>query len=430
MSLKKTVFSCWALLLLLSCSQKQQGAPQVDPRAVGTDYSLTLLESFEITSGLRYEKFSQARLGVILHVLTLDRDKKGLTIEASFADDICPNPAPDGTNNGKKLRETLSENVARRIAEGHQVLAGINGDYYETRGGFPLSPHIEHGEPYFINNPFELSREPHFVNGFTLFEDGTISFDERKVSLAARFGEVTLPVYSVNDTIVALHPKSRAAAYQSANLYTFRFKEQPFPSMKNKVGTRAKFIVLRTPSGLKVNEGEIHCEVLRVVDGRSGTLTQAPFVTDRRDVVLQLSGSAADRFTPSVGDQMGLTVQMSIGGVVKPIAAHIGGKYLMLKDGQTGDGADDPHAPAPTPMIGATRDGRVVKLFCITGKVMFNVYPILASKLGLDNALKLDGGGSTEMWILKEGKGTIVSPSTDSRGIERSNMNYFHVCQL
>ena len=431
-----TMFLLPALLLAggISCEKKPSNEGQIDPRTlIGGDFTLEQKESFDVVSGVKYTKYLQDRLGATVHVLSLDMESGGFAVEASFADGICPNPCDESANNGKKLRETLSENIARRTASGENIVAGINGDYYSTLGGFPLSCHIEDGEPVFVNNPYELSREPFFVYGLSIYKDGTFRFGERKVSMSASFGGKTVSVYSVNDTIVALHPKSRAAAYKGANIYTYRFREQPFaskPSIVNKIGTQAKFIVARTRDGLKINEGEQEAEVLQVLDGIHGSLTKAPYVSDPRDFVLQLTGNSADALTPVPGDRISVKLEMSLNGEVKPIAAHMGGKYLYVKDGKAGTGTDDPHAPAHTSVFGCDKEGRHLMLVCIAGSMSFYDHYKICLELGMYQALKVDGGGSTEMWVKKNGNGTIICPSTDSRGNERSNMNYLLVRQL
>ena len=49
-------------------------------------------------------------------------------------------------------------------------------------------------------------------------------------------------------------------------------------------------------------------------------------------------------------------------------------------------------------------------------------------ELGMYNAVRMDGGGSTSMWINRgSDEGELVCKSCDSKGNERSCMNYLHV---
>ena len=63
-----------------------------------------------------------------------------------MADELCLNPnANNNSNNGKKLRETLSETCTRRRAEGRNIVAGINTGFFNSHDGFPRGFHIEYG---------------------------------------------------------------------------------------------------------------------------------------------------------------------------------------------------------------------------------------------------------------------------------------------
>ena len=112
---------------------------------------------------------------------------------------------------------------------------------------------------------------------------------------------------------------------------------------------------------------------------------------------------------------------------MKPVRTHIGGKYLILANGQKGEGYDDPRSATRASLIGATQDGKTVRLIASAASLTFPDNYELARKLGLYNALRLDGGGSTEMCLVNNGNVEILCPSSDSNGKERSNMNYIHV---
>lgn len=411
-----------------SCGKPEQ-KQQINPQDLLEEhrFDMTLRESRQVADGVLYERMTLDRFGGDVHVLTLDMTK-GVLLDACWADGLCPNPATNGTNNGKQLRETLSETLRRCLGE--KVVGGINGDYYHTKGGITLSPHVEGGEPVFFGNPYELVREPAFKYGFTQFSDGSISFGPRSVRSSVVWKEVSIPVRSVNDTILALSPNAVQAskAYQDANVYTARLVEKPFPAVRNKIGTRALFLVAKASVPLSVNTGPIPSTVTAVLDGRSGNLTSAPFVTGKDEWVLQLTGESAAALSGArPGDRLDISFELSIDGSVKPVRTHIGGKYLILANGQKGEGYDDPRSAARASLIGATQDGKTVKLIASAANLTFPDNYELARKLGLYNALRLDGGGSTEMCLVNNGNVEILCPSSDSNGKERSNMNYIHV---
>lgn len=408
-----------------ACSEKPVDSGQsASERAAAKRWNRTLVESRALCDGVLYEHYSMDKIGGNVYILTADLSK-GVLVDACWADGLCPNPATSSTNNGKQLRETLSETLSRRLGEG--VVGGINGDYYHTRGGFTLSPHVEEGEPVFIGNPYELEREPAFVNGFTQYEDGTISFGSRSVSVKVAWNGSVTPVYSVNDTILALNPKTKDVAkrYQSANIYTSRLKEKPFPGVQNKVSTAARFLVCEASAPLKVNAGPIASTVKEVLDHPSAP----PFVSGPREWVLQLTGETALSYAGAkAGDPLTVEFSMAIGAeAVKPVRTHIGGKYLVLDNGARGAGMDDKQTGKRVSIIGADKEGRKVMLIASQALLTIPDCSDFAAALGLWNAIRLDGGGSTEMAVAGASGVEIVCESSDSAGPERSNMNYIHL---
>lgn len=402
---------------------------QIDPQTLLAErrYAMALVEEADIAEGVRYVRYKMERDGGALHVVEADLSR-GVLIDACWANGLCPNPATNATNNGKQLRETLSETLQRRLDQG--VVAGLNGDYYVTRGGFTLSPHVEEGEPVFFGNPYELEREPDFRYGFTQFTDGTVGFGRRQVDIRVRAGERSVPVRSVNDTILALSPNAVQAArvYQDANLYTARFVRKPFPSVENRVSPRALFIVAKASVPLSVNTGEISSVVTEVLDGRDGALSEAPMVTGRDEWVLQLTGDrAAELASLQKGDAVSVRFDMALDGEIKPIRTHVGGKSLILRAGGKGEGYNNPQTAKRASLIGATADGKKVLLIASPAGLTFPDCYEVSRRLGLHNAIRLDGGGSTELCLVRGGRVEIVCPSSDSNGPERSNMNYFHV---
>lgn len=396
-----------------------------------------MVDSKTLADGVVFTKYEYSEFAGKAYLLDVDMSVKGISLEACFADDVCPSPHYETVNNGKKVREVLSAACLRKRSEGRNVLAGVNGDYYETQPGILLSCHIQEGEPVFVNNPYELYKHNTFVHGLTVFEDGSLSTDARKISCSARFSGKEIPFYSVNDTIVRLSPKCVAEAqpYRSANLYTSRYRKQPFPSepgLVNPIGTRALFVVAKSASALKVNQGYIPARVVAVYDGLNSVLEEAPYIDDPQQWVLQLTGTGAAAFEGvKTGDTVDIKVDVEIGGQTKAIHSHIGGIFRLV--------ADDAYVPVHSSrttekkratILGVSKDGRKAKLLCSdTKEMLYKDHAEVCRLLDLYNAVKIDGGGSTEMWLWDSRSGSIVCPSSDSNGPERSNMNYLMVCK-
>lgn len=396
-------------------------------------YEWTVAEQTELAAGVTYYHYSFTNINQNVYVVEADLSNPNVVLETVMADEICPNPNANGNNNnGKNLRETLSETCARRRAEGRNILAGVNSGFFNSNDGFPRGFHIEYGEPVFVNNPAVRSQLSNHRPGFTFFEDRTISFDNRSFSGFLKVGDTEYEYYSVNDTIVRLN--NTVSGYD-ANLYTSRFVKEPHPGIANPVGTDALFIVGRNTQPLKVNSGWFDATITAIVDGRNASV-EAPFVMEKTDWVLQVTGDKAAALAAAltVGSTVQINATVPIGNQTKSIIMHNASMYRYLNNGRYNNtmSASDELEPYPSTCIGADAAGTLVKIVCVDGTTAKDVglnywqlYKVM-TKLGMHNAIRFDGGGSTTMWAWRDGAGGVVNTVRDANG-ERSCMNYMHV---
>lgn len=442
--MKRTLFLVLlAMCALCGCAEKkpQEGnRPQPTPPAEvlgkDTDYELRRVDMTELSDGVTYKKYELKSTDKV-YLVEVDMTKDNVAIETFYANDICPNPHYETTNNGKKMREVLSEICIRKRGEGFDVLAGVNGEYYETQCGILLSFHVEDGEVVFIPDPYTVSIHKTFDHGFVVFKDRTTSTEARTTSCKARWQGKEIPFYSVNDTIVRLSPKARSGSlpYQGANLYNYRYKKYPYSShtdLINPIGTKALFLVCKSSSKLYVNEGWIDGTITRVVDGRDGSLAEAPYVSGKDEWVLQLTGESAAAYAAAkAGDAISVRMDITVGQESKPIKSHIGGIFRLVHNGEYVEVPSSRTTEKKrATILGTDKSGKIVKILCIdTSKFLYKDHAEVCKLLDLYNCIKVDGGGSTELWTWDKRKGIIQCPSTDSRGSERSNMNYLMVCR-
>lgn len=431
-----------ALALLASslnaCDPEKKGGKEDKPKeeilGAGTEVEIKLAETRNVADGVVYKRYAPARFTGGVYVLEVDMQNPGVELEAVYADEICPNPCNETGNNGKKLREVLTETIARRVRSGFKVVAGVNGDYYETAAGTLLGVHIQQGEPVYVPNPRNTQIHYTCIHGLTEFEDRTVSTGERTIDMNFTWNGVKQPFYSVNDTIVRLNPSRAAQQWQVANLYDSRFKEVPFssvPSLLNYISPRALFVICKASAPLKVNVGEIKASVLSVQDGRDGKLAKAPYVNNNDYFVLQLTGDAADKFAGiKAGDEVSVNFQIAIGGVVKPVKTHIGGLFRFIHEAEYVPVYKSKEDEKKRAVIAGT-DKEAKKVILVLANTSDLLYPQICElcvNLGIWDGVRFDGGGSAEMVICKGPYNEIVCGSTDSRGNERSNMNYLHIC--
>ena len=251
----------------------------------------------QLAEGVKFYHYAMKNFAQNVYVVEADLTNPNVVFETVMADELCLNPnANNNSNNGKKLRETLSETCTRRRAEGRNIVAGINTGFFNSHDGFPRGFHIEYGEPVFINNPTVRQSLSNHRPGFTFFEDRTVSFDNRSFTGYLKVNDTDYEYYSVNDTIVRLN---NTDGYD-ANLYTSRFRKEPHPGIYNPVGSDALFVVGRCSQQMTVNDGWFDATVTAIVDGRNGASVEVPFVSEKTDWVLH---SIACRAAIKAGDR-------------------------------------------------------------------------------------------------------------------------------
>lgn len=399
-------------------------------------YDWTLEETVEPAPGVVYRKYSFVNFGQHIYTVEVDLSNPNLTFETVMADEICPNPnGNNNSNNGANLRETLSQTAERRRSEGRNIIAGINTGFFNSHDGFPRGVHIEEGEPVFINNPDVRQQLVNHRPGFTMFKDRKIGFGLREYTGNIKVDNEAFEFYSVNDTIVRLN----GSVGYDANLYTSRYVKTPHSGLTNPIGTQALFIVGRNNSEpLKTNVGYQQATVVQIIDGRNG-LQEAPYVTDRDEWVLQVTGSKADELKGML--QTGAAIEISntlaIGGETREINVHNASMYHYVQGGAYVAPSSESVEKTidPTTNIGMKDNGKTIMLFCIDGRSatdrgldFYEAYRV-AEKLGLEDVIRFDGGGSTTMWLYDGVEGGVMNNVSDSQG-ERSCMNYLHIRSL
>ena len=395
-------------------------------------YDWQVTEDRELASGIVYKHYSFINFNQNIYAIEIDMNNPKVTFETVMADEICPNPnGNNNSNNGKVLRETLSETCTRRRDEGRNIIVGINTGFFNSHDGFPRGMHIEEGEPVFINNPYVRSILTNHVWGFTFFDNRTVSFEKRDFTGKLKVGTKEYEYYSVNDTIVRLSGKPS----YDANLYTFRYVKEPHPGLTNPIGTKALFIIGKNNQPLKVNSGDFEATITKIIDGR-GTTVEAPYVTDKNEWVLQVTGDKADELVQNLktGDKVQISAELKIGSSTNPIKVHNSSMYRSVYNGvySAPPNKEDAETINPTTNLGMTQDKSKIVIFCVDGRTdsdrgldFYEAYRV-CKKLGLYDVIRFDGGGSTVMWTYENGIGKVINHVSDTKG-ERSCMNYLHV---
>ena len=407
-----------------------------------TYYDWDVVEEKQLHAGVKYSHYSFTGLPRHMHVLQIDLGNPEIELTTAYADEQVPNPNANGnSNNGKNLRETLSEVCARRRSEGQNILAGINTGFFDSNDGISRGYHVEEGEPVYVNNPAVSGALVNHAWALTVFSDGTASCGKKALSATLEAGGKTFAISSVNDTILR-----HASAKYAVNMYTNRYKQIPHPSKPGITNPLAKdvlYVVAEYKDDpVKVNTGWADAVVKTLHDGTGTPLSAAPYLSSAKEVGFAVSGSTAQTLLSllKAGDTVRLKFDMSIDGETKPIFTQNSSMYRLMENGS--DGSNTPPAgnnlyttydPMTFPVV--SQDRKTVWLVEVDGRQAGYSYGVkgyemfrIAQKLGGWNMTRFDGGGSSSMWVYDPAasSGKTVNRVSDAKG-ERSCLNYMLV---
>ena len=293
-------------------------------------YDWTEVESMQLSNGVKYTHYDCDNVPRKVHILEIDLTSPEVDITACYANDCVPNPNGNkNSNNGFKIRETLSQLCTRKRTEGHDVIAGINTGFFDSNDGISRGFHIEEGQPVYINNPAVVSNLGNHAWAFTVFTDRTASCGKKKFTGKIKTADQEFSWCSMNDTIM----RNVSPSYQ-INLYNSRYKKTPHASntsLVNKLAKNALYVIAEyVDAPMTVNTGYAAAKVISIHDGRFSALSEGPYITSDKQVGISLSGAEADKFMTliSVGSTVEFCCDMTIEGeTTRPIYAQCSTMY-------------------------------------------------------------------------------------------------------
>ena len=403
-------------------------------------YDWETVESIRLHEGATYYHYSFTQVPRHMFVLEIDLSVPGIELATAVADDLFPNPNGNGNiNNGFNIRETLSQLCSRKRGEGQSVLAGTNCCFFDSNNGISRGFHVQDGEPVYINNPSVVKNLVNHSWAFAVYADGTAACGKKAFSGKIRSGGAEYAFNTVNDTTL----RHSSPSVSPVNLFTSRYVRTPHkahPELVNDLARDVVYVICEYNSEpMKVNAGYAPAKVVSVLDGRSSYLADLPYITREGMVGIAVSGSNASKFAAlKPGDAIEFKCDISVEGHdATPITALASTMFMIM------DGGNDATSTIPTtnqtitnydpmtyPIV--SEDGKKVWLVEIDGRQLWYSMGVkgyemfrIARKLGGWNATRMDGGGSSSMWIWNPAtsRGSIVSRPCDSGG-ERSCLTY------
>lgn len=295
---------------------------------------------------------------------------------------------------------TTSAAAAQLEEEGYRVVAGVNGDYYDTATGLALGCVMIDGTLKSISNGY-------YAVGFC--DDGS-----------AVMGKPTLRV-EVTDSYGGVFEVSALNQVRQSGYGIFLY-DDAF-NARGTVGTSEAGVdvVCSVVGGTLTIGGTLRLVVEQVIDGGVDTAVgEGQYVLSANSN----SGSYAEALRAlSRGERLSLTVTEE-SGAWDDVTSMVGAFYRLVEDGEVCAGL--PTGAAPRTAVGIRYDGALI-LYTIDGRQ--SGYSIGASltqvaermvELGCVTALSLDGGGSTTMVATRPDSteaGVVNRPSGSERAV-------------
>ena len=301
-------------------------------------------------------------------------------------------------------RLTATAAAEQYEAQGWRVVAGINGDFYDTATGYPLGVMISDGE-------ILSGAGSNYALGF--YEDGTVILGEPKLSIQAEYQDRTLTIAAINK------PRVENAG---VTLLTHDFNTD------HTTGTHTEglTVLCSVISGSAAMGDEMRVRVDRIVTGAE----DVPIGTRQIALTISAGGYTVDKYfleTLSVGNAFTISFTAA-DSAWNDVTEAVGAMYLLVENGAVKEGLSTSYAPRSA--VGIKANGELV-LYTVDGRQaehsMGASLRVLAQRmveLGCETAVCLDGGGSTTLTATRPGAENAQVINSPSDKMERKVSNH------
>ena len=300
-------------------------------------------------------------------------------------------------------RLTVSAAAESYEALGWRVVAGINGDFYDTAFGYPLGVTISDGE-------LLSGGRNYYAVGFSA--DGSVIMGEPTLSIRAEREDMTHELAALN------MPRVDGAG---VTMMTAAFRND------HTTGTTTPGVtaLCSTVEGIAAVGGQMTVVVDEVIEGSE------PVVIGEHQIALTVAndGYTVDQhFVRTLTAGQTVKISFTAADGWERVAESVGAMYLLVKDGVAQEGF--PTGYAPRSAVGVKETGEVI-FYTVDGRQeqhsMGASLKILAQRmaeLGCVTAVCLDGGGSTMLTASKPDSLTADVVNSPSDKIERKVSNH------
>ena len=305
-------------------------------------------------------------------------------------------------------RATLSATARGLENQGYRVVAGINGDFYNTSNGLPVGLIVTDGQ-------LRSSDGGYWAMGFRA--DGSCIMGRPRLSITADFG------YQIEGTEVVrdVAAVNKVREDDSVYLYTYEFNE----SHTTGTSQRGLEAVCTITSGSLSIGSTVTARVERV-----GTVTRASSIRPGQ-IALSVNGNSNAYWRRCLENlPTGATVTIRVAAADSAwndVREGLGALYLLAENGRVASGILNDRSPRTA--VGRRPDGTVI-FYTMDGRrsghsigaTMRQVAERLI-EMGCTTVLGLDGGGSTTIAVTQPDAARSQTINLPSEGTERAVSN-------
>ena len=338
-------------------------------------FPVSAFPQLQVTPGVTYRDITRDEGPWAIQVLEIDRNAPGINLETVIGNRYILGIEP------------LNGIIKRLSSRNHNILAGINGDFYILKAGpfqgDPIGLCVVNGE--LVSSPVRRS-------AFVITDDGSLSIDRfvMNAEIKRTDGE-TFRISGINqhcpdNSIVVLTPL---------------FNDT------NRPQENSTFLLAGPLSEPLKPEGKY---ALTAIETHPGDTELA--IPPQR-VALVGRGSGAD-FLNNIGIDESIECSVSLDPSPGTIQHAVGGGPRILRDGEISieaeqEGISQTFVDTRHPRTALGYNENTIYLVTVDGRqegysagMSLPELAALLKELGAEDAINLDGGGSTTMWVTGE----------------------------
>ena len=312
-------------------------------------------------------------------------------------------------------RTTVTSAARALESQGYRVVAGINGDFFNTSNGLPIGILVSEGEVLSSDGGY-------YAMGFR--EDGSAVIGKPGLSISANLGYQGSDSSGYFTDIIRTVAGINKARVSTGGIYLYTYD---FNNRHTTGNTEAGVDVLCTivDGSLSIG-GTMTLVVDQVIEATSATAIGPD------QIVLSANALSNTYYTDALRNiPVGATVTVTVSAANEAwndVQYAVGALYSLVQDGAVVSGL--PSGVNPRTAVGVTADGTVV-FYTIDGRR--SGHSIGASlrqvaqrmiELGCVAAIGLDGGGSTTITVTQPDDTTAATINRPSDGSERAVANH------